>query len=115
KPFASRLRLAAGPEHQLGLVEEIEPNVVLAVGIFRARGCAAFPAEALAALDRVAPHLTNAARIMRQLATARATAAAIGETLEKLAAAVVIVDRGARVVSANRAARTLAPVSGLAL
>jgi DNA-binding CsgD family transcriptional regulator len=115
KPFAARLRLAEGPEHQLGLVDEIEPNVVLAVGIFRARGCAAFAPEALAALGRIAPHLANAARIMRQLATARATAAAIGETLEKLAAAVMVVDRGVRVVSANRAARALAPVSGLAL
>jgi len=115
RPFAARLRLAAGPEHQLGLVDEIEPNVVLAVGIFRARGGAAFSPEAVAALGRIAPHLTNAARIMRQLAAARATAAAIGETLEKLAAAVMIVDRGVRVVSANRAARALAPVSGLAL
>jgi DNA-binding CsgD family transcriptional regulator len=114
-PFVTQPQLAAGLEHQLGMVEEVEPGVVLALGIFRRRGAAPFGADACAALARVAPHLFNAARISRQLASARATAAAIGEALEKIAAPVMIVDRGARVVSANRAARGLGPVSGLAL
>jgi DNA-binding CsgD family transcriptional regulator len=115
RPFAVRPQLAAGVEHQLGLVDEIEPGVMLAVGIFRARGALPFGADECGALGRLAPHIANAARIARQLGTAHATATAIGETLEKLSAAVMIVDRGARVISANRAARALAPVSGLAV
>ncbi len=115
RPFTYRLQLAAGVEHHLGFVDEIEPGVILAVAMFRAHGAAPFPADACDALGRLAPHIANAARIMRQLGTARATAAATAEALEKLSAAVMLVDRGARVVSANRAARALAPVSGLAV
>lgn len=78
------------------------------LSIFRPERLGDYDPEAMHMLEGVRPHVARAFRLARQLAAAQAGAQAAFGMLERMSAAVVLLDRRLQLLFANRAALDLA-------
>jgi len=95
-----------GLRHSIGAILDASPEHHTWVGFAREAGLSGFGEEAKF-LERLIPHLRRATGLSREISTARQRHAGIAALIDILDFPVLVVDRVARLIEANRAGQTL--------
>jgi DNA-binding CsgD family transcriptional regulator len=106
-PFLNEFYVGAGICDLMGVAVPISDAIFGFIGIHRARDRAEFAERDIERLNLLLPHITRAMELTVKLAGARIDYQAALDGLERTGTAVVVVDRGAMILSSNSLAEVL--------